>query len=211
MGGSLAPLTQEPEVVKQALGFQLRTNKRKSFLMRQLVEPWVSSPKDSVDLTFVHGFGSQLGSSRERSPSRFTKEMFGLCFHCLLPVPVYGCSQNQGTGLQGPLAWPQKLILLFFGNSLSLFFGNSPFLESFPSLDRVLVSQSFTQLWSSANSLFSPVHATLSPCQLSVPMLPASPTARQVSTSTDLHNPAPMPGSGSLCSLPFLFCHCNLG
>lgn len=73
-GGLLtSPVTQKLEVFKQALGFQFRTNKRRYFLMRQAVEPWNSSPKDSVDATFVHGFGSKLGSSRKRSPSRLTK------------------------------------------------------------------------------------------------------------------------------------------
>lgn len=93
--------------------------------------------------------------------------MFGLCSHCLLPVPVLGCR------------------VLWHGPRSSFFCSLIiPFLEPFSSLDRVLVSQSFAQLWLAADSPFSPIHAILSPCQLSMPMLPASPTARQVSTST---------------------------
>lgn len=94
--------------------------------------------------------------------------MFVLCFNSLLPVPMSGYCQNQCTGLEGPLVWPWKLILLFFNNSLS---GVFPSIKSSP----CLYLKSFPQLSSSANGPFCQVHATLSLCQLSVPMLSASP------------------------------------
>lgn len=93
--------------------------------------------------------------------------MFVLCFHYLLPVPTSCYCLNQGTKLEGPLAWPWKLVFLFFSNSLS---GVFPSIKSSP----CLYLQSFTQLWSSANGPVCQVHATLSLSQWSVPMLSAS-------------------------------------
>ena len=93
--------------------------------------------------------------------------MFVLCLHSLLPVPMSGYCQNQGTRLEGPLVWPWNLVLLFYRNSLS---GVFPSIKLTP----CLYLQSFTQLWSSANGPFCEVLATLSLCQLSVPVLSAS-------------------------------------
>lgn len=60
------------ELVTAALGFQFRTNKM-CFPTHRVLELWNSSPEDSLDAAFVHGFGSKLESSRKRSPSGLTK------------------------------------------------------------------------------------------------------------------------------------------
>lgn len=96
----------------------------------------------------------------------------------------------------------------------SSFFYSSiiPFLESFLPLNQVLVL-TWKAFHSSRHLQMVLFVRFMPPCPCASCLSQRSqlhPTVCQVFTSTALCNPAPVPGSGCLCSLPFLICHWNL-